>query len=34
MGYEIARKVGITMLGRAANRHYLLYTGAARFRPD
>jgi FdhD protein len=34
MGYEIARKVGITMLGRATNRHYLLYTGAARFRAD
>ena len=29
MGYEIARKVGITMIGRATNRHYLLFTGAA-----
>jgi FdhD protein len=34
MGYEIAGKVGMTMLGRATNRHYLLYTGAARFRAD
>jgi FdhD protein len=33
MGYEIAQKVGITMLGRATNRHYLLYTGIQRFRP-
>jgi FdhD protein len=31
MGYEIARKVGITMLGRAANKHFLLYTGIQRF---
>lgn len=31
MGYEIARKVGMTMIGRATNRHYLLFTGAARF---
>jgi FdhD protein len=34
MGYEIAQKVGITMIGRATNRHYLLFTGAARFRSD
>jgi FdhD protein len=32
MGYEIAQKVGITMIGRATNRHYLLFTGAERFR--
>jgi FdhD protein len=31
MGHEIAEKVGITMLGRAVNRHYLLFTGAHRF---
>jgi len=31
MGYEIARKIGITMLGRAINKHYLLFTGAERF---
>jgi FdhD protein len=34
MGYEIAQKVGMTMIGRATNRHYLLFTGAARFRAD
>jgi FdhD protein len=33
MGYEIARKVGLTMLGRATNRHFLLFTGDERFRP-
>ena len=32
MGYEIAQKVGMTMLGRATNRHYLLFTGGERFR--
>ena len=31
MGYEIARRVGITMIGRATGRHYLLFTGAERF---
>jgi FdhD protein len=31
MGYEIARKTGITMIGRAVNRHYLLFTGKHRF---
>ena len=30
MGYEIAKKTGITMIGRAVNRHYLLFTGAER----
>ena len=30
MGYEIAQKTGITMIGRAVNKHYLLFTGAAR----
>lgn len=34
MGYEVARKVGMTMIGRATNRHYLLFTGAARFRSE
>lgn len=34
MGYEIAKKVGMTMIGRAVNRHFLLFTGAARFRPN
>jgi FdhD protein len=31
MGYEIANKVGITMIGRAVNKHYLLFTGKHRF---
>jgi FdhD protein len=31
MGYEIAKKVGITMIGRAVNKHYLLFTGKHRF---
>jgi FdhD protein len=31
MGFEIADKVGITMLGRAVNKHYLLFTGKHRF---
>ncbi|MFN7086133.1 MAG: formate dehydrogenase accessory sulfurtransferase FdhD [Burkholderiales bacterium] len=31
MGYEIAGKTGITMIGRAVNRHYLLFTGRHRF---
>jgi FdhD protein len=34
MGYEIAQRVNMTMIGRATNRHYLLYTGAERFRVD
>ena len=32
MGYEIAQTVGMTMIGRATGRHYLLFTGAERFR--
>jgi FdhD protein len=34
MGHEIAQKVGMTMIGRATNKHYLLFTGAERFRRD
>ena len=34
MGYEIAQKVGITMIGRATNKHFLLFTGGERFRAD
>jgi FdhD protein len=34
MGYEIAQKVGMTMVGRATNKHYLLFTGAERFRAE
>jgi|SRR5580704_6757057 len=32
MGYEIAQKVGMTMVGRATGRHFLLFTGGERFR--
>jgi len=32
MGYEVARQVGLTMIGRATGRHYLLFTGQQRFR--
>lgn len=31
MGYEIAQRVGVTMIGRAVNKHYLLFTGQERF---
>ena len=31
MGYDIASRIGITMLGRAVNKHYLLFTGRERF---
>jgi FdhD protein len=31
MGWRIADKIGLTMLGRAVNRHYLLFTGKHRF---
>jgi FdhD protein len=31
MGFEVANKVGITMIGRAVNRRYLLFTGKRRF---
>jgi len=31
MGYDIAQKVGLTMIGRAMNKHYLLFSGAQRF---
>jgi FdhD protein len=30
MGHEIAKKVGMTMLGRASGRHYLAFTGKER----
>jgi FdhD protein len=32
MGYEVAQKTGITMLGRATGKHYLLFTGHHRFK--
>jgi FdhD protein len=31
MGFELASRLGITLFGRAANRHFLCYTGAERF---
>jgi FdhD protein len=31
MGHSIANQVGITMIGRAVTRHYLLFTGKHRF---
>jgi FdhD protein len=31
MGWDVAQRVGITMLGRAMNRRYLLFTGGTRF---
>ena len=31
MGHEIARRTGITMIGRCQGRHYLLFTGRQRF---
>jgi len=31
MGHQIAARVGITMLGRAVGKHYLLFTGNHRF---
>ncbi|MGH8676636.1 MAG: formate dehydrogenase accessory sulfurtransferase FdhD [Burkholderiales bacterium] len=30
MGYEVAQRVGLTMLGRASGRHYLAFTGTHR----
>ena len=30
MGHDIARRVGITMLGRASGKHYLVFTGKER----
>ena len=31
MGYDMARRLGMTLFGRAANRHFLCYSGAERF---
>jgi len=31
MGWEIARRTGITAIGRVQGRHYLVYTGTERF---
>lgn len=32
MGWDIANRIGVTMIGRAVNRRYLLFTGRHRFR--
>jgi FdhD protein len=32
MGWEVAHRVGITMIGRAQGRHFLLFSGSERFR--
>ncbi len=32
MGYEVAKRVGLTMIGRATGRRYRLFTGQHRFR--
>jgi FdhD protein len=34
MGHEMARRLGMTLFGRAANRHFLCCTGAERFDAD
>jgi FdhD protein len=34
MGYELAQTVGITMIGRATGKHFLLFAGGERFRAD
>ena len=31
MGYDLARRVGMTMIGRSQGKHYLLFTGHERF---
>jgi FdhD protein len=31
MGYDLASRLGMALFGRAANRHFLCYTGAERF---
>jgi FdhD protein len=32
MGHDIARQVGLTMIGRASGRHYLAFTGTHRLK--
>ncbi len=34
MGHSLARKLGLTMIGRAQGKHYLLFTGQQRFSKD
>jgi FdhD protein len=31
MGHELASRLGMTLIGRAANRHFFCYSGAERF---
>jgi FdhD protein len=31
MGHDLATRLGMTLFGRAANRHFLCYTGFDRF---
>ena len=31
MGWEVANRIGLTMIGRATGKHYLLFTGRERF---
>jgi FdhD protein len=31
MGWEVAQKAGLTMIGRAKGKHFLLFTGHERF---
>jgi FdhD protein len=32
MGYDVAQRIGLTMIGRASGRHYLAFTGRERLR--
>ncbi len=32
MGHDVAKRVGLTMLGRASGRHYLAFTGTQRLK--
>ncbi|MFN3984634.1 MAG: formate dehydrogenase accessory sulfurtransferase FdhD [Rhodocyclaceae bacterium] len=34
MGWDIARRIGLTMIGRAQGKHYLLFSGEERFTRD
>ncbi|MEP7206834.1 MAG: formate dehydrogenase accessory sulfurtransferase FdhD [Casimicrobiaceae bacterium] len=34
MGFALAQQIGMTMIGRATNRRFLLFTGAERFRAE
>jgi FdhD protein len=34
MGWQIAQKIGLTLIGRAQGKHYLLYTGEDSFERD